>query len=87
MEGAIYLLCAATALACCLLLLRGYGRSRVRLLLWCGCCFLALTVENVVLFLDRIVFPGPQTDLSPFHITAAVAGVVLLLYGLIWEVK
>jgi len=86
-EGAIYLLCAATALACCLLLLRGYKRSRVRLLLWCGLCFLALTVENVVLFLDLIVFPGPQTDLSAFHISAAVAGVALLLYGLIWEVK
>lgn len=87
MEGAIYLLCAATALACSVLLLRGYRRSRVRLLLWCGLCFLALTAENVLLFLDRVIFPEPQTDLSPFHISAAVAGVVLLLYGLIWEVE
>ncbi len=85
MEGAIYLLCAATALACSLLLLRGYRNTRVRLLLWCGLCFLALTVENVLLFVDRIMVP--QADLSATHISAAVAGVVLLLYGLIWEVK
>jgi hypothetical protein len=86
-EGVVYLLCAATALACCLLLLRGYKRSRVRLLLWCGLCFLALTAENVLLFLDRIVFPEPDTDLSLLHISAAMAAVALLLYGLIWEVK
>ncbi len=87
MEGVIYLLCATTALACSVLLLRGYRRSGVRLLLWCGFCFLALTAENVFLFLDRIVFPDPDTDLSPFHISAAVVGVAVLLYGLIWEVK
>lgn len=85
MEGGVYLLCAATALACCLLLLRGYWRSRARLLLWCGLCFLALTVENVVLFLDIVVFT--ETDLSAFHLSAALVGVALLLYGLIWEVR
>jgi hypothetical protein len=84
-EGAVYLLCAATALACCLLLLRGYRRRRVPLLLWCGLCFLALTLENVSLFIDLVVVP--QWDLSVCHISAAVAGVALLLYGLIWEVK
>jgi hypothetical protein len=84
-EGAIYLLCAPTALVCCLLLLRGYRRSRARLLLWCGLCFLALTAENVILFIDLVVFP--ETDLSPIHISAALVGVVLLLYGLIWEVR
>ncbi|HJT75789.1 MAG TPA: DUF5985 family protein [Gemmataceae bacterium] len=85
MESAVYLLCAATALACCVLLLRGYRRSRARLLLWCGLFFLALTVENVVLFLDLVVFV--ETDLSPFHLSAALVGVALLLYGLIWEVR
>ncbi len=85
MQGVIYLLCAATALACGVLLLRGYGRSRVRLLLWCGLCFLALTVENVILFIDLILVP--QVDLSPYHFVVAGVGVVVLLYGLIWEVK
>jgi hypothetical protein len=56
-EGVIYLLSAATALACALLLLRGYRRSRTRLLLWCGLCFLALFAENVMLFIDLEVLP------------------------------
>lgn len=85
MQGAVYLLCAATAFACCVLLLRGYRRSRVRLLLWCCLCFLALTAENVFLFIDMVVVPN--IDLSSLHISAAVIGVALLLYGLIWEVK
>ena len=85
MEGVIYVLCAALTLACCLLLLRGYRRSRVRLLLWCGLCFLALTVEHVLLFIDKVVFP--DIDLSASHISAALVGIVLLVYGLIWEVK
>lgn len=85
MEGAVYVLCAATALACSLLLLRGYGRSRLRLLLWCGLCFLALTLDNVVLFMDLVVFP--DIDLSLVSVLSALVGVLLLLYGLIWEVR
>lgn len=85
MQGSIYLLCAATALACAVLLLRGYGRSGVRLLLWCSLCFLALTVENIMLFVDLVVVP--EIDLSTYHFVAAGIGGAVLLYGLIWEVK
>lgn len=85
LQGPIYLLCAATALACCVLLLRGFRRSGVRLLFWCGLCFLALTLENICLFVDLVLIP--EIDLSALHISAAVIGVVLLLYGLIFEVK
>jgi len=84
-QGVVYLLCAATALACCVLLLRGYRRSRTRLLLWCGLCFLALTVENVMLFIDLVVIP--ETDLSIVTFGVALAGLAALLYGLIWEVR
>lgn len=85
LQASIYVLCALTALACCLLLFRGYRSSGVRLLLWCGLCFLALTVENVILFID--VVTGPELDLSPYHFVTAGVGAVVLLYGLIWEVK
>jgi hypothetical protein len=85
LEGAVYLLCAATALACAVLLLRGYKRSRTRLLLWCGVCFLALTAENVVLFLDLEVFE--DVYLLPLRRSLALVGVVALLYGLIWEAR
>jgi hypothetical protein len=84
-EGAVYLLCTATALACGLLLLRGYGRSRTRLLLWCGIFFLALTLENAILFADVVVFP--ETDLSAVRTAAALVGGLVLLYGLVWEAK
>jgi len=85
LQAPVYLLCTATALACCVLLLRGYTRSRVRLLLWCGLCFLALAVENVILVIDLVVVP--ERDLATYHFAAAGVGVAVLLYGLIWEVK
>ena len=84
-EHAIYVLCALTALICALLLLRGYFRSRVRLLLWCSFAFLAMTVENVILFVDIAVVP--TVDLSLIRRLIALGGVALLLYGLIWETK
>ena len=83
MEGSVYLLCAATALACGALLLRGYRRTRTRLLLWCGLFFLALVVENSILFCDRVVFP--EIDLVPTLRAVGLAGIALLVYGLIWE--
>ncbi len=85
MEGGAYLLCAATALVCSLLLLRGYRRSKTRLLLWCGLCFLALALDNLALFVDLVLLP--ETDLSLLPALAALVGIALLLYGLIWEVK
>jgi hypothetical protein len=84
-EGAVYLLCAATALACGLLLLRGHGRSRVRLLLWCGLFFLALFAENALLFVDVVL--AHESDLSGVRNSAALAGTIVLLYGLIWDAR
>jgi len=83
MEGAVYLLCAATALACALLLVRGYRRSGSRLLLWCGLFFFALSVENVVLFVDMVVVP--EIDLLSARRAVGLGGVAVLLYGLVWE--
>jgi hypothetical protein len=85
LEGAVYILCAATALACAVLLLRGYRRSRTRLLLWCGLCFLALSAENVVLFFDFVVYQ--DVNLLALRRGFALVGVSVLLYGLIWEVR
>ncbi|GAB4193457.1 MAG: hypothetical protein OHK0022_08360 [Roseiflexaceae bacterium] len=85
MAVVVYVLCVATALACSVLLLRGYQRSRAKLLLWSGLCFALLAAENLSLFVDQIVFP--TVDLSFFQIPAALAGVVCLLFGLIWSAK
>ncbi len=80
---AVYLLCALTSLACAVLLLRGYRRSRARLLLWSGLCFVGLFLNNVLLFVDMRVVP--EVDLAVIRLVPAVAGVALLLYGLVWE--
>jgi hypothetical protein len=82
-EGVIYLLSAATALACALLLLRGYRRSRTRLLLWCGLCFLALFAENVMLFIDLEVLP--EVDLLLVRRSLGLSGIGVLLFGLVWD--
>jgi hypothetical protein len=84
-EGSVYLLCAATALACGVLLLRGFRRSHARLLLWPALFFLMLAAENVVLFLDVVVVP--DVDLVVARRAVALAGVAVLLYGLIWEAR
>jgi hypothetical protein len=84
-EGAVYVLCALTSLICAVLLWRGFGRSGTRLLLWCGIFFLAMTLENAILFVD--VIHVPSIDLSDVRRAVPLIGVVLLLYGLIWEAK
>ena len=81
----VYALCALTSIACAVLLLRGYARSRVRLLLWSGLCVIGLALNNVVLFVDVRLLPA--TDLSLVRSLPAVAGIVILVYGLIWETR
>ncbi|MGH9942210.1 MAG: DUF5985 family protein [Pyrinomonadaceae bacterium] len=83
MSGVIYLLCAVTASFCAWLLLRAYRRSRYRLLLWGGLCFVGLTLNNVLLVVDRLVVS--YVDLSTWRLVLALVSLMVLLYGLIWE--
>ena len=83
MAGIIYMLCALTALACAWLLLRSYARNRHRLLLWSGLCFSGLFINNLLLVVDRLIFP--ETDLSTWRLGAALIALLPLLYGLIRE--
>jgi hypothetical protein len=84
MIGAIvYLLCALTSGACAVLLLRAYFRQRTRLLGWSGAAFCAFTLSNVLLFVDLVVVP--ETDLTPLRTGVTLAGICLLLWGLVWE--
>ncbi len=83
MDKIIYTLCALTAATTAGLLLRAYLRTRFRLLMWSGLCFVALTVSNVLLVLDRVVFES--SDLATWRLAAGLAGVLLLVGGLILE--
>jgi hypothetical protein len=79
----IYSLCTLTSLACAWLLLASYRRTRYRLLIWSGWSFVAMTVNNLFLLLDKIVFP--DVNLLPARLIAALVSMLLLLYGLIYE--
>jgi hypothetical protein len=81
----IYLLCALTSLACAVLLLRGYRRARQRLLLWSGLCFACFFLNNVLLIIDVKVLP--DVDLALARSLPLLAGMSMLLYGLIWETE
>ena len=80
----LLLLAALTSVACMVLLFRGYARTGARLLFWSGLCFVFLSLNNVLLFFDLIVYPT-QVDLRLYRSLAALAGIACLLYAFIWE--
>jgi Family of unknown function (DUF5985) len=80
---AVYVLCALTSAACAVLLWRGWAQSRAPLLLWSAVCFAGLALNNVLLFMDKVV--APDVDLSTLRLSTALAAVSVLLVGLIWE--
>ena len=85
MASLVYGLCAVTSVICAALLARGYVRSRARLLLWSTLCFVMLTVNNILLVIDRVVLME-EIDLYRLRLVAALAAVALLVYGLVWDV-
>ena len=87
MAAAIYILCALTSAACAGMLLRGYLRSRARFLLWSSLCFIMLFANNLLLMVDRLVVP--EVTLFPAHwrSAAALVGLSLLVFGLVWDAE
>jgi len=85
MPGAVYLLCAATALLCAVMLFRGYSRTRVRLLFWSGLCFTGLMLDNVLLYVDLFVMS--DVSLVVWRKIPGLIAIMLLLYGLVWDSK
>jgi hypothetical protein len=80
---AIYVLCALTSALCTALLVRGYRASRVRLLFWSAWCFAGLTLNNLMLIVDVRLLT--DVDLQIWRAVPAVIGVMLLVFGLVWE--
>ncbi len=46
------------SLFCAILLGRSYRRTHTRLLMWSTLCFVGLTINNVLLFVDLVLIPG-----------------------------
>lgn len=83
MATAVYVLSALISLACTILLARSYLATRSMLLFWAALCFLGLTLNNILLFIDKVVIT--DTDLSTWRSIPALAGLLVLAYGLLWE--
>jgi hypothetical protein len=81
----VYLLCFATSAACAWLLLAGWRRSRARLLLWSGLCFLLLAANNLLVVFDLLVLP--DLDMRVERLLLALAALAVLLFGFIWDLK
>jgi hypothetical protein len=82
MIALVHVLCAVTSILCVLLLARAFVRTRARLLLWSALCFAGMALQNVLLLIDKAT---PGIDLSVPRTLPALLGVLLLLYGLVWE--
>jgi uncharacterized protein DUF5985 len=80
---AVYILSALISLTCATLLLRSFAASRQSLLLWAAICFLGLTLNNLLLFVDKVV--ATDADLSGWRTVPALAGMLVLIVGLLWE--
>ncbi len=90
MASTVYLLCGLMSVVCFLLLLRGYWLTRTPLLLHSSICFACFAVNNVLLYVDLVLTAG--FDLSFFGVAIPVwrtaislGGVLVLLYGMLWE--
>lgn len=83
MAAAVYLLSALIAAASALLLLRSYARTRTGLVLWAGLCFVGLSLNNVMLFVDKVLVT--DADLSAWRALPALLGTLILVYGLVVE--
>lgn len=81
----IYLLCAATSLVVAAMLLRQYRKRRTRLLLWSVACFAGLAANNVLVYVDVVMFTG--VDLSVYRGIAGTAAMATMVYGLVWETR
>lgn len=85
MAEIVYILCALTSLACAALLYRRFRQTRTPLLFWSALCFAGLALNNALLLIDLYVFP--QLDLFMLRTGAALVGTVVLLWGLVLNLK
>ena len=86
MAEAVYVLCTLTSVACAALLFRAYSHSRARFLLWSALCFAFLAVNNALLYVD-LATTGPEVDLRIVRHATSLAGLLLLIYGLVWDAE
>lgn len=85
MSDIIYGLCAVTAMLCAWLLFNAYRQRRISILFWSGLFFGIQALNNLVLVMDKLVFP--DIDYSFLRFGIALSANVILLYGLIMRAE
>ncbi len=85
MATTVYALCAMTSIGCAALLVRAFRADHARLLLWSAICFAGLAANNLLLFVDKVLVR--DVDLSVWRSVPALAGLLVLVYGLIWDAE
>jgi hypothetical protein len=83
MAELIYVACALTSSFCAILLIRNYGRTRLRLAFLASLCFSGLALNNLLLVFERVVMPS--TDLSIARGAVALVAMLFLVAGLVLE--
>lgn len=81
----LYLVAILTSLGCAVLLIKGYQKRKIRLLMWSAICFVGLAINNILLFADLVLFP--EVNLQVPRLLAALIGLLFLLYGFIWDAE
>lgn len=85
MAEAVYILGTVTSMVCAILLLRSWRSSRSALLLWSSLCFVGLAANNVLLLVD--LYAVPNVSLAYARTVTVLASMLLLLFGLLWDVR
>jgi hypothetical protein len=81
----VYGLCLLTCLACTGLLTRAWLRSRSKLLLYTAIAFGFLSLNNLLLVANMVVFPDAY--LMPFRQVSTALALGVLIYGFVWETE
>jgi hypothetical protein len=81
----VYLLCLATCIACTVLLIRSWLRSRTPLLMWMAISLVFLALNNLLVVIDLLLIP--DVDLTMWRLLAALAAGVILIVGFVWETE
>jgi hypothetical protein len=82
MSTVVLFIFSATSLICAGLLIRAYRRQKNALVFWCAAGFAGMALNNVLLIFDKFVV---QTDLLLFRTGSLMLGMMLMLFGLIWN--
>lgn len=80
MIAAVFILSALVSATSAVLLLRGYRRSRERLLMAAGICFMGFALNDALLFADEVLFP--DVSLLVLRTLPALLALIVLVAAL-----